>query len=152
MEEVELPRELVGRVISFVRLAANSLLIYVECEPGDDSGYVIWLEPTWHARGPDAVLAGSRQAQVDEDCAEDQGAVLNAVARALDPLVGRKVESVRSEPITRDLVVGVEGGYEVRTFVSDPTDDHTWHIADNALRLSIYGAPRGLSVHTSAPN
>jgi hypothetical protein len=40
-------RELIGRSITFVRLACNSLLLYVECEPGDGRGLTLWLEPTW---------------------------------------------------------------------------------------------------------
>ena len=54
--------------------------------------------------------------------------------------------------MTNDLVVAVDGGYEFRTFVSDPTDDHSWHIADNVQQVSIYGSPLGLSLHKHTPN
>jgi hypothetical protein len=39
--------ELIGSRITFVRLACNSLLLYVECEPGDGCGLTFWLEPPW---------------------------------------------------------------------------------------------------------
>ena len=58
---------LVNHKVSYTRLAANSLLIYVECEPGDKKGVTIWFEPTWHFCGVEGVLIGSRQAQMDDE-------------------------------------------------------------------------------------
>src|SRR5262245_18894426 len=53
-----LRRGLLGHAVSFRRLAGDSLLLYIECEPGDPSGITLWLEPVWHLRGPGGGAAG----------------------------------------------------------------------------------------------
>ena len=138
--------DLVGRRVTFVRLAANSLLVYLECEPGDGFGVTFWLDPTWHVVSAEAVLAGSRQAQVEADDSSTELEKLTAVQARLDPLIGRSVVSVGLEPVTNDLRLSIDGGFELRTFVSDPTDDHNWHIRDNATRQSRRASSLGFSI------
>ena len=57
---------LIGRPVTFTRLAANSLLVYIDGEPGSGTGLTFWFEPTWHLLGPAGVLLGSRQAQTED--------------------------------------------------------------------------------------
>lgn len=40
-----LKRRIVGHRVKYRRLACDSLLLYVECEPGDEKGVTIWFEP-----------------------------------------------------------------------------------------------------------
>jgi hypothetical protein len=47
---------------------------------------------------------------------------------------------------TNDLALGLDGGFEVRTFVSDATCDHIWHIDDKPRRLALYASPTVLDV------
>jgi hypothetical protein len=137
--------QVLARPVSYRKLAANSLLVYVDCQPGDAQGVIFWFEPTWHLRAPDRVLTGSRQAQPDDDAAEPD-AGFEAAAGAVAVLCDRKVQSVEVEPVTHSLVLDFEDGYEVRTFVSDPTDDLDWHIDDLATGRSLEGCARGLKV------
>jgi hypothetical protein len=131
---------LIGHRVSFTRLAGNSLLIYVDCEPSDNKGLTIWFEPTWHLGSPRGVLLGSRQAQVDGKEAHSR------VAEPLDQLAGKAIEKVLIEEITFDLRVVFEGGYWITTFVSDPTDDESWHITDNSSKLQLFASPAGLQI------
>jgi hypothetical protein len=133
-----------GRVVEYTRLAANSLLIYVECEPGDKKGITIWFEPTWHLCGVGGVLFGSRQAQMDDE-PEDEEA-FHLLAEPLRVLEGMKIESVVVEPRTFDLHIFFEGDYWVKTFVADPTDEESWHIQENAIGQRLKGFPKGLAV------
>jgi hypothetical protein len=139
---------LLGRPITFTRLAANSLILYVDCQPGDEGGLAIWFEPTWHMSSPKGVLVGSRQAQGKGE----QGATkeeLDEGGAPLRVLHGLPITAIEVDPRTNDLTLMVGGEYLVRTFVSDPTDDHSWHIRDNAKLLSVYGSPGGLEIHES---
>ena len=134
---------MIGRRVTFVRLACNSLLVYLECEPGDDRGHVVWLEPTWSLSSPDALVVGSRQAQVDEgpNGAEDLARVGDLIRGRL---LGRRLESVRLEAPTFDIDLTFEGGYRLRTFAADAGDEDNWHVT--VLKGdSVYGAPSGLS-------
>jgi hypothetical protein len=132
----EFRERVVGRVVRQRRLAGNSLLVYVECEPGDHSGHTLWFEPTWHLRDQTAVLTGSRQAQHDPD-ASDPDAGFNVAADAVDRLKGRTVLSLEVAPVTFDLTLHVSGGLSVSTFVSDPTTDELWHIRDNTTKVKL---------------
>lgn len=132
----QLRRRMTGRAVTFRRLACNSLLVYVGCKPGERKGCTLWLEPTWHLRSARRVLTGSREAQDAQPRA----------ARAVDRLVGREVESLDVDPVTRDLTVRFGGGLVLRTFQSDPRDDHLWHAHDNRAGLELLCGPRGFTV------
>jgi hypothetical protein len=138
-----------GQPIRFFRYAANSLMVYLGCTPEDlarevgDPGYVVWLEPTWHICSFEDALVGSREAQTDPEEGEpDWGRLIGL----LDPLLGKRVEAVTTDFRTNDLVLIVEGGYLIRTFVSHAQSDHLWHICDNARRLTLYADPRGFEL------
>jgi hypothetical protein len=135
-----------GHPIRFFRYAMNSLMIYLGCTPDDinretgDSGYVVWLEPTWHVCSIENVIIGSREAQSDPEEGEPDWDRLNG---SLNPLLDKRVEAVATDFRTNDLIVIVEGGYLIRTFVADAQDDHIWHIDDNKRKLALYADPRG---------
>ena len=133
-----------GHIVSSTRLAANSLLIYVECRPGDKKGVTIWFEPTWHFCGAEGVLLGSRQAQMDDE-PEDEEAFYR-LAEPLRVLEGKKIESVVVEPRTFDLHLFFERDYWVKTFVADPTDEQSWHIRENATAQRLKGSPKGIAI------
>lgn len=133
-----------GHVVEYTRLAANSLLIYVECEPGDKKGVTIWFEPTWHLCGAEGVLLGSRQAQMDDESEDDEA--FHRLAEPLRVLEGKKIESVVVEPRTFDLHMFFEGDYWIKTFVADSTDEESWHMRENATGQRLKGFPKGLAV------
>ena len=137
----DIKRQNLGRSVRDKRLVANSLLIYIDSEPGDKSGYVFWLEPTWHYCGHERVIAGSRQAQTDD---EEE---FHQIADALLGIVGLTLVEMEIEARTFDLKVTFEDGSYVKTFVADPNDEEQWHITDNATEHQLYGSPRGLGIH-----
>ena len=48
----DLRSRLIGPPVSYRRLACDSLLIYVDCEPGDGKGITIWLSRSAFSRAP----------------------------------------------------------------------------------------------------
>jgi len=131
---------LIGRPVTFTRLAANSLLVYIDGEPGSGTGLTFWFEPTWHLLGPAGVLLGSRQAQTED--AENHSRLSDLPLK----LFQKKVEEVSVSPITHDIHVLFEGAYAIATFVSDPTDVESWHIRDNQTKQRVVGCAKGLRV------
>lgn len=132
----ELRRLLIGRSVQFFRLAANTLLLYIDCEPGQAGGYVIWVEPTWHFSGPEGVLVGSRQAQGEGEggaSAEE----LRRIGAPLNRLLRFPVTRLDRDERTGDLTVEVGGDLLIRTFVSDPSDDHLWSIRDRNRGIEV---------------
>ncbi|MFD0618211.1 hypothetical protein ACFQZR_12125 [Paenibacillus sp. GCM10027629] len=141
-EEIqEMINSIVNRTVQFVRLAGNSLIIYCDCEPGDlKQGYSIWLEPTWHFRCSVEVITGSRAAQT-----EDEKELENIIGY-FKQLYSKPIKRITIEPITNDLQIEMDDGIIIRTFVSDPSDEESWHIRDLNKGIIIIGNPR--TVHT----
>jgi hypothetical protein len=135
---------LIGRTIKDFRLAGNSLIIYIDCTPGENYGFVIWFEPTWHYVGPKKVLVGSRQVQQDE---YDELGIKEALDQ-LNLLVGKKVIDLKIEERSNDLVTLIEGDFYIKTFVSDPTDDWIWQIKDKDAKLRLHGDPYKITLLT----
>jgi hypothetical protein len=135
-----LRQQLVGRLVTDRQLAGNSLSIWVGTEAGTRRGWTIWLEPSWHVIGPDSLLAGSMQAQDEEN---ESG--WKAVTNAIDTLVGRKIEHLSVDPVTGDLTVGMSGGIIARTFASDPRETFHWRIRTLATESSVVGSPNGMT-------
>jgi hypothetical protein len=65
-------------------------------------------------------------------------------------LLGRQVEQVSVDALTNDIAVRFSGGYWVRTFVSDPTDD-SWYFRDRQSREVITGSAKGLRLRYFVP-
>jgi hypothetical protein len=134
---------ILGSKVSYRRLASDSLLLYLDCEPGDGGGITIWFEPIWHLRGPDGVLLGSMQ--VAAACGSEDA--MAAIADGpLAPLLGRYIEGVAIDTLTFDLSISLVGRYKVCTFVADATVDESWHIRENATGTRLRGSPGGLFV------
>lgn len=137
--------QIIGMRIAYRRLAANTLFLYIGCDPGDKQGITIKFDPTWNLESPGGVLTGSRQAQHDEE-AEEPDAGFSAACSAVNVIVGRLVKQVVHDPVTGDIRLMIEGGLLVQTFVSDPTVEELWHIRDNGTGIRVVGTPRGIEI------
>ena len=143
----ELRARVLGRPVSFRRLAADSLLVYVVAEPGEKTGVTFSFNPTWRLRGPDRVLTGSREAQHDPD-SDDPDAGFRRAADAVDALLGRIVTEVWVEPVTGDLHLTLEAGF---TYVpSSPTrvSAELSHVRDNVADVVLYRSPAGYEIRS----
>jgi hypothetical protein len=143
----DLRNRLVGRPVYYRRLAGDSLLIYVDCEPGDGKGITIWFEPIWNFRGPQGVLVGSMQAF---EAAQTEGG-LGALSDLMNVLHEKEVEQVVVDPLSFELSIAFAGGWSIKTFVAHATDGESWHIRDNATGIRLKGAPMGLSIVAVGP-
>ncbi len=142
---VQLREMLLGRTVTDRQLAGNSLSIWVDTAQGARKGWTIWLEPAWHVIGPERVLAGSMQAQDEDDASGWQ-----AVSDALDSLVGHTIDALEVEPISGDLTVRLSGGMTARTFASDPREQFHWRIRDLATNFEVVGSPHGMRAVAAA--
>lgn len=131
---------MIGRPVRSHRLAGNSLILYVDCEPADSAGLTVWIEPTWNLRDSARVLTGSREAQHLPDAAASDAGFRRA-AEAVATVQGRIVTDAALDRVSGDLTVRLDGGLMVQTFVSHPGDGELWHIRESAsgARLSCHG-------------
>jgi hypothetical protein len=126
-----------------VRLAADSLIVYVECEPGSGSGVIIWLEPPWHLASSESVLVGSCQGGHHEtkDLSE-------AATGELLKIVELPITSLNIDSRSNDLALGIGEHYLLRTFVSDPSARENWHIRNVSERVWLYASPTSMWVES----
>jgi hypothetical protein len=141
----DLRARVVGHRVTFKRLAGNSLLVYFGGEPGDRQGVTLWFEPTWHFRDSSRVLTGSREAQHDSD-AVDPDAGFHRAATALEIVKGQEARDLRVDPVTGDLILELDGGQLLSTFVSDPSTDELWHIRDNSTGDRLLRSGSGFEI------
>jgi mycothiol synthase len=136
-------RCLLGRPVAFYCLLTNTLLLDIDYQPDGDTGYVIWLDPVWQVWTPEGVLVGS-----DFYCAQGEGELetLERAGALLGRLIGEPVAGLEVKPRSNDLTLMVGERFLVRTFLSDPTANDTWHIDDRGRRVALYGSPQGLEV------
>ncbi len=139
-EVEEFTHRAIGQKVTFRRLAGNTLILYLNCFPGENHGYSVWIEPTWHCSSTSKVLVGSRQAQVDDEQELDE------ISELMDVLDKAEVESISIDPVSHDLHILFEHGYSVKTFVSDPTDELIWYIKDRTKGLKLYASPNGVEI------
>lgn len=137
--ETILKTYLVNLEVSYCRLAGNSLIIYLNCQLEEETGFVVWLEPTWHFASHLEVLIGSRQAQVETK--EE----LEEVFKPIKQLYGKKIKDINIDLTTKDINIEFEHFY-IRTFVADPSDDHIWHIIDKESHRRINASPKGIVI------
>lgn len=84
----EFIQRVTGQAVTFRRLAGNTLILYLNCNPGDNHGYSVWIEPTWHFSNTTEVLVGSRQAQVDDKQELDE------IGQLMDGLDKAEIKSI----------------------------------------------------------
>jgi hypothetical protein len=133
-------QSLSGRRVSYVSLFLNSLRVCLDRELGEKAGFFFWFEPAWQLGSPDGILVGSRQTQSETSGAH---ASLNMLVK---DILGKQIEHVSIEALTNDIDVRFSGGFWIRTFVSDPTDDESWYLRDCQSGLVVTGSPKGVSV------
>jgi hypothetical protein len=131
-----------GRRVSYLSLFLNSLRLCIDRELGEKAGFFIWFEPTWQLGSPNGILVGSRQAQTEAPGARGS---LNSLAREI---IGQQIEGVSIEALSNDIDVRFSGGFWIRTFVSDPTDNESWYLRDCQSGLVVTGSPKGLSLES----
>jgi hypothetical protein len=141
----DIRKQLIGRTVGDRQLAANSFSVWVDTDQSLTSGFIIGFEPSWNLVGPTGVMAGSRQAQDEDDPSGWQ-----AVKSAVDIVVGRQIESVERDPLTGTLQVVLSGKVIVSTFVTDPRDGRMWYVRDVGGRRWLSASPKGITVREAA--
>ena len=131
--EIHIPN-LIGKTNKFIRVAGNSVILYLDCKPGQEYGFSIWLEPTWHMRNNSRVIVGSRQLQT-EDLEE-----FNRLCEIINLFDSKQINNIQIDKVSNDISIMTDD-FVIRTFVADPTDEYIWQIRDNGNRIMIEANP-----------
>jgi hypothetical protein len=137
--------KLIGKRIEQTRLAGNSLILYIQSTQGQNAGYSIWIEPTWHMHNDQRLLIGSRQLQVN---CEDE---LNQLGEPLQGLISKQIGRIDINKITNDISIQIDHFF-IHTFAVDPLDDFMWQIKDLESNKLIKASPKGIKLREFPKN
>ncbi len=133
--------------VANTRVAGNTLILYLDSQPGDDNSISFWIDPPWHLCGPDSVLIGSRQMQ--EETTEEE---LDEITRPLKHIQENDIETIEIEERTNDLIISFKNNFQIRTFAVNPEEDYSWYMTDKGNNLRVNGAPKGVTIEELKKN
>ncbi|OWR32313.1 hypothetical protein CDO73_01510 [Saccharibacillus sp. O23] len=128
-------RSVIGTKAVMTRVIGNSLIIYLDSMPGEQSGFSISLEPAWHLHDNKKVLIGSRQLQTEDE------QKFNVLAQIIEVLSSKEVENIEVDEVTNDITVKI-GEYMLHTFVTDANDEWIWRIRDRTRGIMLEASPQ----------
>jgi hypothetical protein len=141
---LNLRKSIIGRPITFRRIAADSLLLYVDCEPGDDHGFAFWFNPPWHYCSAGRVLVGSNQTQPGRDGVWPTTEELDRISARMRPLHGKAVTALEVDSWSHDLSLDIGSIHRVKSFADRPASRENWSIKDVAGCVYLVGSSTGL--------
>lgn len=82
------------------------------------------------------MITGSREAQTEGEVEHSN------ITEQLKTLYFKTIKKLSIEPITNDVVIEIDEGNIIKTFVSDPNDKESWQIRNFNKGIRIIGNPR----------
>ncbi len=144
-------QKLVGEKFSFVRVAANSIIIYFFGEPGDDNVVSVFIDPTWRFQRHGKVIVGSYDLQIDEsdfDSKEEYQEEFEQLASLPNSLEGAKLETIEIDFESSDICMKFSDGQVMRNFANSGFDDKDWTYRNVAQSITAYVSPLGIRLRS----
>ncbi len=144
-------QKLVGEKVSFVRVAANSIIIYFFGAPGDDSVISVFIDPTWRFQRQGKVVIGSYDLQIDESdftSKEEYQREFHRLSSLPSSLEGSKLESVEIDFESSDISMKFSGGQVLRNFANSAFDDKDWTYHNAPKGIRAYVSPLGIRLRS----
>ena len=149
-EELNLELEtLIGQVVSFKRVACDSVIIYFFGGPGDPSDLSVFIDPTWRYEQEGKVILGSYDVSMDESEFDSKEQCLQAfhhLASYMDDLVGASLLKFQVDPLSSDITMEFSGGRVLRSFVNSAFEDTAWTYRNYPKKFYAQVSSRGIIV------
>ena len=142
---------LIGKSLTFKRVAANSIILYFDGEPGDDAVRSIWLEPPWRYEIDDRVIIGSSYLWLHESdfqSKEEMDSEWNRRCRMTDSVNDNPLETVSIDLVSNDMMLRFVGGKVMRNFSNSGLHDIAWTYRDRTQKLVVEVSSEQIEVRT----
>jgi hypothetical protein len=142
--------DLVGKQMTYKRVAQNSIILYFDGEPGDKSVHSIWMDPPWRYEAEGRAVVDSADLNLDEADFESKDAC-NAEwqrrCRMTDSANQTPLERVEIDSASHDITVRFAGGKVFRTFTTIVMDEREkWTYRDMTIPIAVDVSPRRITV------
>lgn len=135
----QLCKALIGRKVRSKRLGVNLLFLYLDGKPDDKNGFGIRIESLWNLIGPDGIITGSGEIyrygimRIDKRFKDIE-------SRIDSLLMGKSVQSVKVNWLTRDLKLFLNNGLCIETFNTDPSEPSSfrWGIGNRRTKETVF--------------
>ena len=131
---------LIGRKVSFRRIAGNTIILYFGGEPGDDSVTTLSIDPSWRYANDGKWILGS--GEIPWETEDENSSRFNAICDLCKPLVYSVVKVVTLSSDSSDIEIIFSGNQKLCSFASY-TDDDNWTYNNRQKKKNIYGSLAG---------
>jgi hypothetical protein len=144
-------QKLIGETVSFKRIAGNSIIIYFFGAPGDDSVASFFIDPAWRYEQQGKVLVGSYDFPFDDSDFKSKEEYQESFERRCsitDTLEGAKLEDIRVDLESSDILMKFSDGQAVRNFANSAFDAKAWTYRNRPHRLTAFVSPFGVRLRS----
>ncbi|HQY23291.1 MAG TPA: hypothetical protein PLL45_00325 [Thermoflexales bacterium] len=144
-------KRLIGKSLTFKRIAANSIILYFDGEPGDDTVRSIWLEPPWRYEVSGRVVIGSSDLWLHESdfsSKEEMDAEWTRRCRLTDTVNDSPLEVVLIDSVSNDVMLRFAGGKVMRNFSNSGLHDIAWTFRDRTQKLLVEVSSKQVEART----
>ena len=132
-------KSLVGRTVTFKRIAGNSLILYFNGRPGDPDVKSVWLDPSWRYEYKGQIATTSEDLPWESEKGESDASFSRRFARICNktnPLVKAKLVKIEIGSNSQEIRLSFSGFQIIRTVVNSRSLD-SWVYRNGTQNLSI---------------
>ena len=140
---------LIHQIVTFKRVAANSIIIYFFGEPGDDSVLSVFIDPSWRYQKNGKVIIGSYDLQIEEDdfnSEEEYEERFDYLCSLTDEIKGAELVNCTIDLASSDITMEFSGNQILRNFANSGFDDKAWTYRNCPKQLTAYVSPLGVTL------
>ena len=142
-------QDLINQVVTFNRVAGNSIIVYFFGEPGDDGVVSVFIDPSWRYQKNGKIVLGSYDLLIEEDDFNSKGEYedrFEYLCSLTDSIKGSKLIRCSVDLESSDITMEFSGSQILRNFANSAFDDKHWTYRNRPKQLTACAAPIGVTL------
>lgn len=130
---------LIGKIVTYKRIAGNTIILYFDGKPGETNTKSIWIDPAWRYERHKKYIVGSEDfpwEQEDDQNDEEYSKNFEKICERTNSLIGAKVVEIKIGELFNDICLFFSNHQVIRNmFTSENTEG--WVYRDHSKNLVI---------------
>ena len=130
---------LINRVVSYKRIAGNTIILYFDGKPGEDNTKSIWIDPAWRYEFRKKYIIGSEDFPWEKEkgqTLDEFNRIFENQCKKTDKLIGSTVIDLKIDDVSNDIVLFFENHQIIRK-VQSSLNFEGWVYRDHSRNLKI---------------
>ena len=131
--------KLTNKIVTFKRIAGNTIILYFDGEPGGINTKSIWIDPSWYYERDNRYIVGSQDfpwKQEDGQSDEEYNKNFEEICNLTNNLIGAKIIKVEIEKSSNSICLFLNNKQVVRNMAVSK-DDEVWIYRDHSKKNTI---------------